>query len=387
MNRSSISSVSSVIGMAAAAVVLGACASHRMPLSDVQHQLEQREQELASLQDSARDQEKSLSQSQSRIQDLERELKSASLPGVSSAPPSSSGAMASGADLLPPGAKPGECYARTFVPPSYETKTVSMLKKDASDRVEIVPARFETVQETVLVKEATEKIEIVPATYEWVEERILVREASTRLEQVPAVYETITEKVLVKPAHTTWKQGRGPIEKMDAATGEIMCMIDVPAEYKSVSKRALKTPATMRSTPIPAQYKTVKKQMVKTPASTRSVVVPAVNKTVNVVKLVEPERERRIEIPAEYQTVSQRDQVSDGRMEWRPVLCETNATRSTVRSIQQALDSAGHSPGAIDGVLGRTSLAAVRSYQQAKGLATGGLTYATIDSLGVKVGR
>jgi hypothetical protein len=369
------------------AAALGACAGTKVPLAEVQRELGQREREVASLQNSARDQEKSLSQSQSRVQALERELESANVHAVSAAPPSRSGSMASGADLLPPSAKAGECYARTFVPPSYQTTTLTVLKKDASDRLEIIPARFETIQETVVIKEASEKIEIVPATYEWLEERVLVREASSRIEQVPAVYETTTEKMLVKPAHTTWKQGRGPIEKMDAATGEIMCLVDVPAEYKTATKRVLKTPATTRSTPIPAQYKTVKKQMVKTPASSRSVVVPAVSETVNVVKVAEAGRDRRIEIPAEYQTVNQREQVSDGRMEWRPILCETNATPTTVRSIQQALEGAGHKPGPIDGLLGSQTLGAVRSYQQAKGLATGGLTYATIDSLGVTIGR
>lgn len=52
-----------------------------------------------------------------------------------------------GAELLPPNAKPGECYARIFVPPTYRPETEQVLKRDASERVEIIPARYENVTE------------------------------------------------------------------------------------------------------------------------------------------------------------------------------------------------------------------------------------------------
>ena len=35
-------------------------------------------------------------------------------------------------EMLPPGAKPGQCFARAFVPPKYEIDTVRVLKSDAS---------------------------------------------------------------------------------------------------------------------------------------------------------------------------------------------------------------------------------------------------------------
>jgi hypothetical protein len=52
-----------------------------------------------------------------------------------------------------------------------------------------------------------------------------------------------------------WKKGRGPIEKIDAATGEIMCLVEVPATYK-----VMDTPPTTREVTVPAEYKTVKVQ-------------------------------------------------------------------------------------------------------------------------------
>ena len=141
-----------------------------------------------------------------------------------------------------------------------------------------------------------------------------MKEASTRIEQIPAQYETAEEQVLIKPAHTAWKKGRGLIEKVDNTTGEIMCLVEVPATYKTVRTRVLKSPATTRTIEIPAEYKTVK-----------------------VRKMATPPQERRIEIPAEYQNLSKTEQISDGQLEWRRVLCQTNMTRDITSRIQSAL--------------------------------------------------
>ena len=314
-----------------------ACASGQgTPIAEMERQLKASEREVSALEDSVRDRNRELERSQSQVMKLERELQGTRLPAVSSAP-----SAISGRDLLPPATAPGQCFARVFEAPTYTTDTETVLKRAASERIEIIPASYEWVEERVLVKDAYDKLKVVPATYEWQEER-----------------------VIVKPAHTVWKKGRGPVERIDDATGEIMCLVEVPAEYKTIKTRVVKTPETTTKITVPAEYTTVK-----------------------IRRLVERAKERRIEIPAEYQKVTKRRQVADGRMAWRPVLCETNATRSTVTSIQQALKASGHDPGPIDGVIGSQTLSATKSYQQAKGLASGGLTYATIDSLGVTVGR
>jgi len=100
--------------------------------------------------------------------------------------------------------------------------------------------------------------------------------------------------------------------------------------------------------------------------------------------LVEPAKTRKIEIPAEYKTVTKRVKISDERMEWKPVLCETNATPEFVKKIQRALLKAGFNPGPIDGVIGSQTQAAIVKYQKAKGLAVGGITFETLKSLGLK---
>lgn len=285
--------------------------------------------------------------------------------------------------LLPPDAKPGECYARVFVPPTYKTITETVLRHGASERVEVIPATYEWVEEQVLVSEASQRLEVVPAQYEWVEERVMVKEASSRKEEIPAEYEWQEEQILVKPAETVWKKGKGPIEKIDNATGEIMCLVEIPAVYKTVRKKVMVSPPSTREIPIPAEYQTVRKQVMVKPPATRTVEIPAVYKTVKVKKMVTPPQERKFEIPAEYQTVTKTEMVTDGRMEWREILCETNVSTDFVRRFQTALLNAGHNPGPIDGVIGSRTEAAMKAYQKEKGLAVGALTYETMKSLGV----
>ena len=138
------------------------------------------------------------------------------------------------------------------------------------------PATYRTESEQVLEKAATEEVTLIPAQYEMVEKQVLVSEASTRLETVPAVYATETEQVLDKAAHTVWKKGTGPIQRIDEATGEIMCLVEVPATYKTISREVLKTPASTRTVEIPAVYKTVSVRQEVSSASESRTPVPAV---------------------------------------------------------------------------------------------------------------
>ncbi|MCP4699902.1 MAG: V-type ATPase 116kDa subunit family protein, partial [Gammaproteobacteria bacterium] len=124
-----------------------------------------------------------------------------------------------GEDLLPPNAKPGECYSRVLVPERYETKSKRVLKNEKSERVEVIPARYETVKERVLVKEADVKKIVIPAKYAMVNERVLVREA--------------TKKKKVIPARFGFE--KDPIEVCDTK----MVSKVIPAKFEMVNERVL----------------------------------------------------------------------------------------------------------------------------------------------------
>jgi len=180
-------------------------------------------------------------------------------------------AAAHGVDIS--GATPGMCFHEHFTPASYRTESEQVITRAASERVEVIPAEYRTVEKSVLVTEA-----------------------STRIETIPAVFEQQSEQVLDKPAHTVWKKGTGPIQRIDEATGEIMCLVEVPATYRTVTRSVLVTPAQTRTVEIPAEYRTVQVQELVTPAS-----------------------ERRIPIPAEYGTVDRTVLDSEGGFSWHNV--------------------------------------------------------------------
>lgn len=293
----------------------------------------------------------------------------------------SSGTM----DNLPPNAKPGECYARVFIPAEYATDTREMLLVEASESVEVIPAVYGWDEKTVLVKEASVSFETVPAKFDWVEETVVVEPASSKLVSVPAKYEKVSEEVLVRPAYTTWKKGRGPIEKLNEATGEIMCLVEVPAEYKTVTKTVMVSPPTTREEIIPQKTKTVRKQVIVEPAKTIEIASPAKYDTVKIRTLVTPPQEKRSKIPAKYQTVTERKLVKDGELRWQAILCETNTTANLVSRLQRALNDAGYAAGPVDGIMGNATMSAISAYQKANGLASGQLTLETIRKLGISI--
>ncbi|UCF95346.1 MAG: peptidoglycan-binding protein [Desulfobacterales bacterium] len=374
------------ISFLAVGVLLMGCSHTGSPeMADLQKQLTQKESEIRELASRNEEKDQTIEQYRTKLGEQVRATSEAETRAEQARQTQQTGMGSAEAALFPPMAKPGECYARVFVPPAYKTVAERVLKTSSSEQLEVIPAKYEWAQEKVLVKEASERMEVVPAQYEWVEERVLVKPASTKLEKVPARYEWKEEKVLVKEAHTVWKTGRGPVQRVDNITGEIMCLVEVPATYKTVRKKVMVAPPTTRTVEIPAEYQTVKKRVMVKPPTYQKIQIPAEYNTVKVSKLVSAPQERRIEIPAEYQTVTKTKLVKEGRMEWRRILCETNVTPQAISRIQTALLKAGYDPGPADGLLGARTRDAIKAYQKDHKLARGGLTYETLQSLGIQL--
>ncbi|MEM7249533.1 MAG: peptidoglycan-binding domain-containing protein [Acidobacteriota bacterium] len=251
-----------------------------------------------------------------------------------------SSAVHNAADL-PPNARPGECYARVYVPPQYQTQTEQILKAEASERLSIIPATYDTVTEQVMVKPPTEQ-----------------------LVEVPARYENRTETIQVAPARTEWQKGPcDPKREVANATGECLCLVEIPPRYKTVNQRVMVAPPTTKRVTSPAQYKTITKTV-----------------------MVNPAQEQRTPIPAEYQTVTRQVMVSDASMKWVEIDCNTRAPimdRDTCMALQRALKANGHDPGPIDGIFGVQTRGALRSFQEANNLSVGGLTSETRRALGM----
>lgn len=188
---------------------------------------------------------------------------------------------------LPPNARPGECYAKVYV-----------------------PATFKTVSERVLVRDASETIEVIPAKYEWVEERVMVKPESRELVPYPAEFAMREQTIQVSPGHTEWEINEDPncVNPKKEPARDVFCLVTHPPEMQTVQSQVQVKPAGVKEICTPAQYDTVRKQKLVTPATTRKVCTPA-----------------------EYSTVEKTVKVCDARMAWKRVICDRpDAERVTV---------------------------------------------------------
>ena len=243
-----------------------------------------------------------------------------------------------------PDAKPGECWAKCFVPP-----------------------QVQTVTEQVCVKPASERIEIIPAEYEWVEEQVCVKPASTQLIEQPARYETFEQTILVEAERTEWmRQDSGRCASLAASTPggaaacDVFCLVSHPPVEKTILTERLVEPASVREVVIPAEFQTIKTQ-----------------------RLVRPATCRRIDIPAEFATVEKTVKIADGRWEWKRVMCDRTASTDTYGDLKSALRAAGYRTSTDPNNLEEIDWVAIKQYQVDHQLAVGALTLETLEHLGV----
>ncbi|MFT6745158.1 MAG: hypothetical protein ACJAR8_001719, partial [Bacteroidia bacterium] len=338
-------------------------------------------------------------------------------------------------DGLPTNAEPGKCYAKCYIADQWKTETETVMSKEASKRMEATPAKYKTITETVLSKEAGKSVSVIPAKYETRTERVLIKEESkkiiivspakyetrtetmeikapaTKIETTPAKYVTKTETMMVEAATTKWvKQKDAMCQAGNSNDCMVWCLVEVPAQYKTITKRVLATAAASNEVTIPGRSKTITKRIMVTPPVTREEVIPAeyktITKTVMVAgpKTVEkdipaqyqtitktvvdvPASVRAIEIPAEYKTVTKRVLVKAGGFsEYREVVCSKNVTSQLVRQVQRALLAKGYTvgPAGTDNVLGKDTRAALIKYQKDNNLPVGNMNVETMKHLGIK---
>jgi hypothetical protein len=260
---------------------------------------------------------------------------------ASSSTPEYTGTLSDANDNLPPNAEVGKCYARCFVADKFDFKEEMVVDKPLSYKTQTIPATYKTVFDTVVTKPA-----------------------SVRTEEIAAVYETVVEDIMVSPATQKWVKGTADAGCLSAnpADCQVLCLQQVPAVYKKVSRKIVKTPAYKQDFPIAAEYKIVSKQVVDQPA-----------------------RQEQIEIPATYKKVMHKELIrKGGYSEWKEILCGDKLTADKIIAIQKALKANGYDPGPLDDIFGAETKAALVKYQQDKNLPVGNLNMETLKSLGVE---
>jgi len=289
------------------------------------------------------------------------------------------------AKSFPDAVKPGECYGELVYPATFEKREERIETNPQYSEIEVTPAKYEWVEKKVLKKEAETRLEIVPATYKTVEEQVMVEPKRTVTETIPASFRTEERKVLVQPATRKWVDGNADVEnKIDTnMTGDVVCLVETPAKYKTVSVKVIDQPARTETRTIPAEYKTVKRTVVDVPAHTREVEVPAEYATVKVRKLVEDERIERNSVDPQYTSVTRYVETEPAYTKWERVLCEESIKPALAFEIEKGLKSKGYNPGPIDGTIDDQTDEAIENYQMDQGLAKGAITPHTLRSLGI----
>lgn len=152
---------------------------------------------------------------------------------------------------------PKTCYKEYFTAESYKLVNHEIVLQKASTKTKIIPAKYEMVEKTIEITPASQKTITVPATYGFIE-----------------------ENVLIEKEKTVWKKGVNPAQKLDGATGEIMCLVKIPARYKTIRKKVVKSMATTKVIDIAAVSKTIKVKKLVASAKVETITIPEVKSNI-----------------------------------------------------------------------------------------------------------
>jgi len=154
----------------------------------------------------------------------------------------------------------------------------------------------------ILSSEASERVVVTPATYTTVLKKIVTDSTSVKLLPSGAVYKKVEDKVMIAPAKAEWK--KTICGDKGCNQSEVVCLIEVPATYKKITKR-----------------------IVLQPAVTKSVPVSPIVKTLKIEKMLSPARSERIAIPPKYTTISQRKKIEDSKYYWSDASAQYASSR------------------------------------------------------------
>jgi len=230
-------------------------------------------------------------------------------------------------DVPRPSPHPGRCYARVRIAPVYETYSERVMVRPGRREQRMAPPVYAWSERRVLVEPAHMRRSVVPAEYRIVTESVVVSPAATRVDHIAPVYETVTEQVVSRPAHSEWRRSfaspDGPLPRgaREEPTGEVICLVEVPAEYATIQHRILREPGHDIESTSAAVIRQVTRQVIERPARVEEVPIPATYRTERYRRLVAPARAAWVDSPPVYSSRQARRQTSAGRLAWRAIDC------------------------------------------------------------------
>jgi hypothetical protein len=232
----------------------------------------------------------------------------------------------------PQGAAPGQCFAQVRTAPTFESYTEQVVVSPGHVERRHVPAQYAWTEHQVLLSPGHDVRRMVPATYRSVTETVVISPATTRVETIAPVYDTVSEQVMTRPAHTEWRRtfvgpdGVLPPGAHVWPTGEVVCLVEVPAQYGAVQRQVLREPGRTVETQVPAVTQTVTRQVIDRPAYEVVDHVPPVYGSEKVRRLVAPARTVTFRVAPVFALHEKQREVSAGGLEWRRVDCSVKDT-------------------------------------------------------------
>jgi hypothetical protein len=282
------------------------------------------------------------------------------------------------------------------------------------------PCRIET--RTEWVRPPSSSVIHVPAVTHLETVQAMVRPPGWRTETIPPVYETILEEVVVRPARREWRPARpgavAPAPGADgwraAPTGEVLCLVEIPAEVRTVPRQVMIQPARTVSVPTPPVFAPQEQVVVDVPAHDERRDDPGEKRETRVEICQPPHEELRIEAPT-FADAPRTRIIASGRSAWREVACRPPRPRPRpcgcrpppptvrpppgpaapprpaapvgdlgVRRLQEALAAKGYFHGPVDGLFTQETAQAMRRFQHDRRLPEGRYTGETADALGLR---
>ena len=227
------------------------------------------------------------------------------------------------AQNYPTNPEPGACYVRCTIEEISEKEKVVVTPSYMNYK--IVPAVYKTVEEQVLVKEASKRFEYVPAVYREVVDTILIEEPISKISVTPVKTLDTFEVFEVQPAYARF-ESRPPLAGCNSPIPgdcDVVCYVPYPAIKKNIPVKKILAKPTYAGQKQKGRYKTVKRKVIQTPATMREIEIPAEYITVQKRVLVKDETVDSVLVQPEVreEIFQVRDRSTGDGYEWRKIEC------------------------------------------------------------------
>lgn len=272
------------------------------------------------------------------------------------------------------------CASQVLAPALFHRSTQAITVYEASTGYTTTPVQMGYGEHKVKIADAYVEYEIIPAKFGEVTETVEIERERIEIETLPATYRTDTKRVKVKDSTQRWNPNCAAVLTAEQPVAE-SCLLTVPAEYTTVTREVIDSPARTVKRIIPARTQTVTRKVLLEPAKVVRHEIPAVYTSINLARVEQPPKVIITQQPAKTQTIPVEQTLRAASLVSMPALCEDSISPTTIEKLQYRLQQQGYYPDEPDGFLGPKTRAALTQYQEANGLASGAITLETLQKL------